>query len=530
MRKRVLAFMMALMMTACGAPKKELEVNSEDDQNFDYFAFLERIDMLETTYHLENDSKLNEDLDVFIEAAANVETCDSLDTDWTKLIDIIIDNSKVAGENYSPAFYDEENLLGKPELKEMTTALETSLRKALEIIFTIPIGDEREDICRLKDLRIGISSNLTRQAVYFQKENCILINYGYIMRYLQMYNEFWQEEEMIWSCDQYFIKIFVTLLNFAREVQCSCRIEKGQTASGIIASDDFMFLLDGPAESLTKNTEQIAALNKDPLAFDFKEETKTESLMLLQAAFKKDRTMESYYDAVFNSDTQAYFSFYDLNTDGKIREFYKTGYALYRYFQFNDTLYPAELALEGETNTDTLTRIYSSIKSVPLELILKSSAKDLIDASIREDLTKEEVMYLYNFLKCQILDESKFPHKKGDSEYERVYDEQLVQTVREVDSIFYDFICTYFDIDANELERLKNQIKDFDCLVTGDDLSPIEGIDIVKLRQLFPVLAFVQKSHEVHEYQVVLFEEEVAPKKAQSPKNMIVKPIKNLKT
>ncbi len=64
-------------------------------------------------------------------------------------------------------------------------------------------------------------------------------------------------------------------------------------------------------------------------------------------------------------------------------------------------------------------------------------------------------------------------------------------------------------------------------MVTGDDLSPIEGIDIVKLRQLFPVLAFVQKSHEVHEYQVVLFEEEVAPKKAQSPKNMIVKPIKN---
>ena len=91
----------------------------------------------------------------------------------------------------------------------MTTALETSLRKALEIIFTNPIGDEREDICRLKDLRIGISSNLTRQAVYFQKENCILINYGYIMRYLQKYNEFWQEEEMIWSCDQYFIKIFV---------------------------------------------------------------------------------------------------------------------------------------------------------------------------------------------------------------------------------------------------------------------------------------------------------------------------------
>lgn len=190
MRKRVLAFIMALMMTACSAPKKELEVNSEDDQNFDYFAFLERIEMLETTYHLENDSKLNEDLDVFIEAAANVETCDSLDTDWTKLIDIIIDNSKVAGENYSPAFYDEENLLGKPELKEMTTALETSLRKALEIIFTNPIGDEREDICRLKDLRIGISSNLTRQAVYFQKENCILINYGYIMRYLQKYNEF----------------------------------------------------------------------------------------------------------------------------------------------------------------------------------------------------------------------------------------------------------------------------------------------------------------------------------------------------
>ena len=49
MRKRVLAFMMALMMTACSAPKKELEVNSEDDQNFDYFAFLERIEMLETT-------------------------------------------------------------------------------------------------------------------------------------------------------------------------------------------------------------------------------------------------------------------------------------------------------------------------------------------------------------------------------------------------------------------------------------------------------------------------------------------------
>ena len=43
MRKRVLAFMMALMMTACSAPKKELEVNSEDDQNFDYFAFLRNL-------------------------------------------------------------------------------------------------------------------------------------------------------------------------------------------------------------------------------------------------------------------------------------------------------------------------------------------------------------------------------------------------------------------------------------------------------------------------------------------------------
>lgn len=204
-------------------------------------------------------------------------TCHSYFFDLGDVVDNIVNNSN----KKSNSFFKEGNILNKKAL----------LEEVINSCFDTK-SNFNEDLCLLYDLVI-VTSKLpdNTMATYDGNNNEIRIN-----------------EEMLKENkdNTNFLKhVLMHEINHARQHRCNCN----KSIYRSIMDLGFKFLLESSAESEIVNTKNILS-EEGPTYSEYR---LFESNVLLMALFK-DKNLEEYYQAIFDSDFKAFYKLFELET------------------------------------------------------------------------------------------------------------------------------------------------------------------------------------------------------------------------
>lgn len=94
-----------------------------------------------------------------------------------------------------------------------------------------------------------------------------------------------------------------------RSVACKHRIKKGQKFNEILGSDFATAILESSAESSIYAMNEYGYHDVNSLDFTYSDERKEESLILMLGLFCEDKTYEDYYNAIVDSNPEAFYDF-----------------------------------------------------------------------------------------------------------------------------------------------------------------------------------------------------------------------------
>lgn len=503
MKKRILALLGAfivLMTSQSSSTYKNREGASTPDfskEKLGPSSFLMQLEMLETLYRFEETYLSQSEMMELLGTSSSIQTCDNADTDYSALYYDIIWNSTFETPNDEnsafSASYRENDIIGS-QARTFTKAL----KGAIDYLKEHPNSDVKEDICHLKTLKFIIDESLQNDILYTYdyETNTVHISFeNCIMDFMDRNDEIENNAgsvERTWHFQTYFEKLLIQILNHVRSTICDCRRVKGQKNTTIDPIDALGFITEASSESQTRNSEEYDGIMPINYAYSFLDAREKEALMFFLAAFKPNRNIDDYYKAINDTDIDALHEFFGMDRKKDLYEFYKIAYA------FNT--YEGSSMLSSEIDDSAIWTSQKSkdafyLENVGLEHligILKFSTEDLIRMMNPEDFTLEEALYLFDFVKGHLTGFACDLTPRNEQNILE-YPEYYIEGVYDIESIYYDYLCTIYDIDEETLLTRKSAIK----MTYGEFFGgfKIYDIDSTKLLNTFPLLKTIQGSH-----------------------------------
>jgi len=397
-----------------------LEDSFENEKITKYYK---KLDKIKLEYNYPNYYYKEEDMNVKLLTKYSQKECDGGPVGTvTVLYNQIVRNSE--GLKNSPFNWKYE----KDEKKYICETFEKALFKALEKVY-FNDSDSVEDYCKLKNIKIieGDLKEYNAAGLFSDKLDQITIDYDGILENID-------RKSGLTSFEKELEEVLHHELNHARQHMCNCRKENGQKNSTI-----FCEALRNIAEASAESQKYTEALQKHELyssteRYVYAGERISQSYLMLYGAFKKEFTLEKYYDSIFNSDLDTFYDIYNLDTNKDLKEFYNIAYAL------NTIDLGTELSTVLCGGGSTRESISKEVGNTYKISILKNVVKDLIERAYFKDITLDESLCLYNYVKAFSL---------GDSE---LSDKEILN-INEIEKIFKDFICEYFKTNKTDVEK-----------------------------------------------------------------------------
>lgn len=443
MKKRLLSYLLAstILFSTTGCTKKESKsiniienyIQTTIDMQ-EINSYLDQIDNIEVKYNHETFYFDSENYKVLERAIKSYTICNS-DKNYT-LIEIystILKNSNLTN-NLSPQEED----------------IKTAFDKAINKIFSQE-DNINDDFCKLKDisLRIGILEENTL-GQYSDEDLIITIDYNKI--YEEYQNIIGKKITFI----EYLSNVVEHELNHVRQYICNCRKNDGQKNIKITYNNASCSLIEASAESQIYNSKIEETKSKDLSSFDYTYYSAREgqALIFLMGLFKENFSIEEYYDAINETNLEKFHKIFELTTKEDIITFYKIKYAI-DTLNYRTELYDYYHYLEKDTIEEIKEQTGNDYKVDIFKIVIS----DLIKEIVKRNLNFEESINLYNYVKSIIIDdEEKIYDTVKDI---TVYNERLLNGIKSIDEIFYEFLKEHFQKNKNEILK---QIKDYNNL------------------------------------------------------------------
>lgn len=466
---------------ACQRKSNDVQNKNESIDTNEYLMQLEMVDAV-----ARSNEPVWSDIDPkrILSIADSIQECDNENDDWQSLYNTIIENSQTNPEGnsifQSYSFKDGEKavLIDEQLYKD-------ALREALKILEANAIGNEREDICTLKNLRYRFQNDPNDKTIAYISLSCntIFLNlFGCQRAYEATIRA---NNKGPWTPKEFMTKILLLTLNRVRHTSCQCRIEKGQLNASIDCGEwkSLTFLERAASESEIKSSGNFknSYINND---YFMPQKRDYESMVLFMAAFKENRYPYNYYEAIDDTDLKKLHAFFGLRSESDIYEFYRITSILNGASGYSDLERPVEEA-----------DAYMSIMRIALN--------DLIIEISESDLSIHDSLYLFDTLKSYFADYSQLLTPTYDYDVSP----KLIDAIFEYERIFDDFLCTYFDLSEKELDDYKNgklSWKESTAILNGESL-----VDYQKIEQKFPLLELIMQNHHFVPYRnSIWFDEE----------------------
>ncbi|MCM1052754.1 MAG: hypothetical protein NC483_02085 [Ruminococcus sp.] len=376
--------------------------------------------------------------------------------------DISVDNAfdaiRINSENLSEDLF-EDNLFSN------------TLKRELANIKNNSTNDVLDDLCHLTDLKIvNLPIAFDAYSIYDENSNTLIID---LVKIKSKENP---KEILKETLDHE--------LNHVRQVKCN----HNKNAMVSINYADFnTILLETSAESAMLHNGET----KDE-TYIYYNERKDETLLFLLGMFKKGNTADNYYNAIFNSDLNALWSFYDLNSPEEIYDFYRMLYSI-------DSKNLRTPLIKDLANTTTDATYFDVINTVGLSYKLdlyKSVLIKLANFTIDEDLSLEDNLILLNIINSIICEKITLNNNTQVYPWD---DADFNANFNRLTFIYHDFLREYYHLDQSFIGESKPEYIDaLNALIRGYDYPNKEiKTKAEELLKRFPLLRDIMKNHYI---------------------------------
>ena len=439
----------------------------------------QEISRLEVHYNYESFYPKENMIDLIVKEQ-NQKICTNQNANLSELAIEIIQNS--LQDEKSVFIPVETKKKGGKEEIEKDTNMRVALKMALKNAFKCP-SNQLEDMCHMKTLKIlnQTFENKKVLAKYDEKSNTIYIDYNKIETNFQNTSHS-DKKEFIF----YLARNLEHELNHCREFKCDCR-KNENSVTNIASFRVLKFLIEASAESGTYNfNSEIMhqTTSKDYSYYDYRKE---EANLLFLVLFKENKTLEAYYQTIFNSDIQGLFTYFDIETREEARTFLNITYSIDALLKENDLYY---YLAEQYGNIYTEQEIKEKIGYAYKLDIYKIALKDLIDEISKKKIDLNETLYLYNFLKSYLLiDTSTYKENTFN------FNPSFLESINQLENYFYTYIKEYFNTtDENIKEMEKKSLYSFINFNQNETQLERESI-FQNLVEKYPLLKTIAWTH-----------------------------------
>lgn len=427
----------------------------------------------------------------------------NLEKEIEELISQIEDNSlKFLEEHpeYERILWAKDLYLGdlNTDVDFLIHTFDLTLQFALLDCFQDATNDIVEDICKLKDISIVAQrGNLDEGdeivlGSYLPNLNAIVLNVDTI--YQSLLNDKNGEELEVLELDQAVTETLIHELNHVRQHVCSCKLE--EDAPDVLGYQDaHTFILEASAESALYNQGQDSkAYGKGKYDYTYYFERERETLILLLGLFHDDVGLDDYYNAIFDSDLEAFYRFCGVKTEEEKYVLHKIWFALDSLETFNQ--FPFDVANEEVLTNGEIKDIVGTSYCVDIFRLVLSH---MVDYTIQNsELTLEDNLSLFNIIKSIVVEEAKRIKETGDEEdpYCSVYNEETKFAIEELEYLYVDFLSDFYDMSEEQLRDLEQKCNinlGCDIVANSDDLNFIYEycFDEYLFLDQYPILKYI---------------------------------------
>lgn len=460
-----LAFVMATTLSACGNKDKQSDKIKLSDikkiEGIDLSTYVDFFREIEAKYALLKYYPTFEEIKEHEENTIEGITCQK---------DILLDSEAMfyqIKKNSNDVFiktpgcaslfcvnsFDED----ERELQEM---FEKTLKKALDLVLLNATNDIKEDFHRISEMSFVINDGNKR--LFANGEFYVNTNICY------MYKDVLEKAKKEGTLEDTLFTIITRVLNYARELPCSCKEEQASEVSKTVST--FKTELAYPNNVLNETLTGAAAdsymytfggvndiVSYDTFDYEHYCEREEEAALFLLAMLNDDAMLQDYYNAMFDNNLKGVHNFFGLETQADYESFYRILYSIdsswsYSYLESN--------LLEDET--------YSSLYRSDLYRLIGSDYKvdyysfaleRLTDYTINHDIPLLENLTVFQLIKNATANIS--------SLYLKI-DGDVADQIMALSSKYEDFLSECYGISLDDVKAM------------GEDVSSmLHAIDVL---------------------------------------------------
>ncbi|MCI8347295.1 MAG: hypothetical protein HFJ12_05070 [Bacilli bacterium] len=308
---------------------------------------------------------------------------------------------------------------------------EGALENTLEEIKKESSNDYLEDICRIKNLKIVFgdlySSPLSSVCgEYDPKCNRIILDPKAIEDMPKKYE--WNDETKLYQ------DVLKHEFFHLRSTSCEHRAKKGQKFKEILGDDSVTSIKESSAESFIYVTDEFGYQDVNSYNFAYSEEREDESLILLLGLFHDNKTYDDYYNAILDSNPEAFYDFCGAKTKEERHNLYKILAAIDGKNCRNDIAFKAKKSDEISQG-DAEKKIRYNYK---LDIFHKVINNMIDYTSTHPDFTIDKNLEIFSIIENCILDNNYYLNQKNS------YDQSFILDIYQSEIKYLDFLAEYY--------------------------------------------------------------------------------------
>ena len=487
MKKRIVSFILTLNImisvasTTYDENKKIYHISGLDDYEPNtLIEFLDLIYKVPADYSYNAYYPQTKEIDVSFESDDFIEHTNDLD--YRDLVNVIRENSLKKYDQECGLFYDSNKAYSEEEkvtIEEIDRMITFTLQEAINLVFLSSTNDAREDICKLRNLTIKKESLPNDKLAFYISDNTIVLDYHKIISGIEKNSMFYTDKkEKNQALADILIAVFHHEINHARQNICEHRINSRGDVTNI-SLEKISFYIEASAESARYQLDKNATYDRivtGPFFYD--RERKFENLLFLLVVFKENKIIDSYYNAIFDSDYRSFLNFFEIDDIEKLKTFKNIICSIDTLCERTE-LYEKRFSISKED-------IVKEVGCTYLIDIFKIALKDLMTAIEKENISYDDSIMLYLFIKNYITDRE-FTVYSDAFKNEKTYDRKYVDSILILEKIFEEYLIKKFDTSTIDFTSSENIIRlsEFENYALGVNTS---GSEFAYLLNKYPII------------------------------------------
>lgn len=292
-------------------------------------------------------------------------------------------------------------------------------------------NDFLEDICKMKDLKIvfgdlNSSPQFSVCGEYNYKSNRIVLD-PVAIKNMPKKSKYDVKPDV-------YQDVLEHELYHLRSVACKHRMEKGQKFREILGDSFVTTIKESSAESSIYTMAENVSRDVDSNDFMYPEEREDESLILLLGLFHDNKTYDDYYNAIMDSNPEAFYDFCGAKNTEERHNLYKILAAIDGKNGRNNIVYTIKKSDEISL-ADGEKKIRYNYK---LDIFHKVLSNMIDYTSTHPEFTIEKNVEILNIIEDCILDYNTFLNQNNS------YDQSFILDIYQSETKYLDFLAEYY--------------------------------------------------------------------------------------